>query len=288
MGDFQSISDCGKEAGDGMMPPVVTVLLPVYQTEWNYLSAAIESILQQTLKDIELLIVEAPSALSAEKRIAEIADHRIRYVPFGGKAHLIDQLNFGLEQARTEYIARMDADDWSSPERLEVQWKYLESHERVAVVGSQIDVMDSEGHVIGSRRYPTEPLEVAKTLRRYNPLAHPSVMFRRNVVLEAGGYQPFEANEDYELWCRLDQLGHYLANVPETLLRYRLHGAAVKSTKLKTLLAGTRAVKRRYFGHRMNLGDRARYWAERLLLFLPASWIMWLFRRLQIRRESRR
>lgn len=268
------------------MTPALSVLLPVYQPQWGYLSSAIHSILQQTFSDFELLVVEAPSVATAENQVRAINDARIRYLSFPGSPSLIDQLNYGLLQSTADLIARMDADDWSYPERFARQLEYLNAHHNVSVLGCQINIMDANDRPVGSRRYPTEPQAVARTLPRYNPLAHPSVMFRKQAVVQAGGYRQFHANEDYELWCRLARQGHQLANLDTTLLRYRLHPGAVKSEKLKKLLRGTRQVKRLYFADTMNTGDRLRYWAEGLLLNLPGPVIMQLFRRLQYRQET--
>jgi hypothetical protein len=114
-------------------------------------------------------------------------------------------------------------------------------------------------------------------MRRYCPLAHPSVVMRRVAVLAAGGYRHFHRAEDYDLWCRLAGQGAVFANYPEPLVRYRLHGDSAKSVGLREQLRNTLAVKRAHFRGRMNLGDRARYLAERALLFAPPPLVRWLF-----------
>jgi glycosyltransferase involved in cell wall biosynthesis len=270
------------------MRPAVSVLLPIYRPRHDYLLNAIKSILCQTFADFELLLIEAPSKVPSEEVLQQVQDSRLRHLSFRGPASLVDQLNFGLREAQASLIARMDGDDWSYPERLQKQHDYLLAHPHITVLGTQISIMDTNDHPLGYRCYPTEPASVSKALKRSNVLAHPSVMYRRELVLAAGGYwyRDYPANEDYELWCRLNRYGHQLANLDETLLRYRIHPGAMKSEKLKNILRGTRLVKRHYYGDTMNAGEWARYSAEGALLNLPGWAILKIFQRLQYRQES--
>jgi glycosyltransferase involved in cell wall biosynthesis len=287
------------------MNPVVSVLIPVYHPRRDYFPLAFHSILEQRFRDIEVLIIEpvpfSPRSLTwggpaqettstgsttARQVIDDLADPRVRYLAFPGKPSLVDQLNFGLQEAKGEFIARMDADDWSHPDRFAEQLEFLRTHSDVAVVGTQIDIMDERDHPLGHRSYPTEPEAIAAALCRYNPLAHPSVMYRKEAVLQAGGYRyrQYPANEDYELWCRLVCLGYRLANLPRTLLRYRIHPEGMKSAKLRGIIRGTRVVKSCYFRRRMKSRARIRFWIEGCLLILPSALVMHLFRRSQYRR----
>jgi hypothetical protein len=180
----------------------------------------------------------------------------------------------------------MDADDWSHPDRFGEQVEFLRNHPDIAVVGTQIDIMDERDRPLGHRSYPTDPEAITAALCRYNPLAHPSVMYRKEAILEAGGYRyrRYPANEDYELWCRLVHLGYGLANLARTLLRYRIHPYAMKSARLRGIIRGTRLVKSRYFRRTMKSRAKVRFWMEGCLLVLPPAWVMLLFRRSQYRR----
>lgn len=270
------------------MTPALSVLLPVYQPRLDYLHSAIESILQQSFSDFELIIIEAPSAVSIDKLLAKYDDARIQHHRFADKPSLVKQLNYGLQLARADMIARMDGDDWSHPERLKRQWDFLQENPEISVLGTQICIMDDRDRPIGFRHYPTEPEQTAQLLKRYNTIAHPSVMYRKKPVLEVGGYwyDRFPANEDYELWCRLAKRGYRLATLNEQLLRYRIHPQAMKSEKLKKILRGTRLVKRHYYGSTMTMVDWSRYYAEGTLLNLPGWMILQLFKRMNYRNEA--
>lgn len=273
------------------MSPAVTVLIPVYRPQYDYLRDALRSILKQSFTDFEVLLVEAPcygESADVCRRVAEDRrDPRVRHLIYPGKPGLVDQLNFGLANARGDLVARMDADDWSHPDRLQAQVDFLNAHPDIAAVGTQIDVIDCHSYPLGHRCYPTEPEAIAACLPRCNPMAHPSVMFRRHAVLEVGGYRyrRHPANEDYELWCRLVARGHRLANLPRPLVRYRIHPHSMKSEKLRGIVRGTRLVKRHYFSGKMTWRDRARYWAEGLLPALPTPLVLHLFQRLTYRRD---
>jgi hypothetical protein len=188
-------------------------------------------------------------------------------------------LNQGLLECRAELVARMDADDVAEPERLRLQVELLTRCPDIAVVGSQLQIIDEAGQSRGYRAYPLRHDEILAAFPRYNPLAHPSVMFRRTVVVAAGGYVTDLHNEDYDLWSRLAIDGHRFANLPDALLRYRVHSGAVKSTRLRTMIRGTLEVKERYWLGRMGTGDRLRLWGERCLLALPPRLVMALFKR---------
>jgi hypothetical protein len=127
----------------------------------------------------------------------------------------------------------MDCDDESLPERLERQVSFLDSHPEVGVLGTSGDLIDGDGRFLAGFRYPLHHEVICFSLHFFNPLAHPSVMIRREVLLKAGGYLPRGASssgglipEDYELWCRLSAVTR-LANLPDRLLLLRKHGRNV-------------------------------------------------------------
>lgn len=212
------------EPSTGATAPTVSVVLPVYNSE-PYLAEAIESVLGQTFGDFELIAVYDASTDDSRRRLEEIArrDSRVCVVD-GQNRGLVDALNLGLSRARGEFMARMDSDDVSLPNRFARQVEYLRAHPEIAVVGSTITLIDSAGTVIREIDYPLTSTEVDRFLIETGcALAHPTVMARRDAILVVGGYRDlFQHGEDYDLWLRMAER-YSLANLPQRLLRYRHH-----------------------------------------------------------------
>jgi glycosyltransferase involved in cell wall biosynthesis len=267
--------------------PLVSVMMTVTQPDSTFFAQAVESVLGQTLARFELIIVEKPSHSSAASLLERYSDTRIHHFLTSPQSTLVQQRNLALDHARSEYVAVLDADDVCEPNRLEVQYHLLRNNPQIAVLGSQLVIIDERGSVIGRRGYPCESDDVVRAMSRFNAIGHPSVMFRRSIILSAGSYSysRFPATEDYELWSRLAKLGTVLANHPEALLRYRLHSKSLKSLCVHGILRGTLDVKRRYWRDRMDIRARLRFWAEHALLLMPANWVLGLFRSCVVRPE---
>jgi glycosyltransferase involved in cell wall biosynthesis len=204
------------------------VLLPVWNSE-AFLEQAMESILRQTFSSFELLVIDDGSS----DRSAAIADrlasrdHRVRVLRRSHEG-LSPALNAGIAAARGEYVARMDADDISVPDRLQKQVAYLDAHPACVAVGTWIEVVDEAGRHIGLKTFVKKHDEIsAALLRCISPIAHPTVVARRDALLAAGGYDARRyPSEDLDLWFRLGERGE-LANLGEPLLQYRRHRAAI-------------------------------------------------------------
>lgn len=259
--------------------PLITVLMPVLNPHPRYFEEAIRSVLDQSFTNFELVIVEEPSHSSTSETLRSLADPRIRHIQRPARTSLVEQLNAGLEAARGAYIARLDADDIAEVDRLLIQHRYLDEHPEIDVVGSSIRIMDEGGNDQGRRNYPLNHDEIVNSMRRYNPMAHPSVMFRKRVVVDAGGWRNgrFSSAEDYELWSRLARGGSRFANLPELLIRYRVHSGAAKATKVKEAIRGTLAVKRVHWRNNSDFISGLVFWMERVLLFLPSPLVFKLF-----------
>ena len=209
----------------------VSVILPV-RDGGAYLEAAVASILAQTLRDLELLVIDDGSCDGAAAALRPLAarDDRLRVLSNPGVG-LVAALNFGLAQARAPLVARMDADDVALPERLARQVAFLDRNLGVALVGAQVAFIDASGALTGERtHFPTDPAAVAAALlTRGCVVKHPSVVARREALLQAGGYRAALAKaEDYDLWLRLAERAR-LANLPEVLLDYRVHPEQVSA-----------------------------------------------------------
>ncbi|MEA2463296.1 MAG: hypothetical protein QOJ98_1043 [Acidobacteriota bacterium] len=261
--------------------PAVSVVMAVWNPDPLYVAAAIRSILEQTFRDLELVIVEDPSERAID--LAEFSDDRIRLIRREQRGSLGNALNEGIAAARAELIARIDADDIALPRRLERQYEFMQAHPEIAVYGSRIRVIDDSGATVGRRMLPLEHEEIATALRRYNCISHPSVMFRKAPVVSAGGYDRERIAEDYDLWCRLLLAGARFANSDEELVLYRFHEQAAKYRGVHDAIRVTIEIKKQYFAGRFTLGDRLRLAAEVALLRLPAALIILLFRLLEYR-----
>lgn len=206
--------------------PDITVLMPVYNAE-QYLEESIESVINQTYNNFELLIINDGSTDSSEQIVKNIDDPRITLVNNDGNRGLIYTLNKGIELAKGSYIARMDSDDICHPARLDRQIRFLQGNEDVAMAGTFVEIIDDNGKLIDHGDYPVQSTEIRHTLLEYCCFCHPSVMYRKDAVLAAGGYRSeFRHAEDYDLWLRIAEC-YPVANVPEYLLKYRMHSSQV-------------------------------------------------------------
>jgi glycosyltransferase involved in cell wall biosynthesis len=211
------------------MNPKVAVLLCVHNGEL-FIRETIESILNQTYKDFEFIIVENCSTDNTWQIIKSYTDHRIRAFQTNFK-QLSFNLNYGLMQTKAEYIARMDADDIAKPKRLEHQIAYLKVNPDIDVLGTAYELFgnNDEGKII------TLPA-TDKAIRRRLPFrfcfCHPSVIFKRETILNHGGYQGGKYCQDADLWLRLsrDKTVKF-ANLQESLLKYRIHPNQAKGQR---------------------------------------------------------
>lgn len=261
------------------LTPRVSVLMTVLNPHPEYFPQAVRSILAQTMRDFELLIVEDPSSCPAEPLLRQFNDSRIRHHFNVRRTSLIQQKNQGLAAARSEYVAMLDADDVAEPDRLEKQVHFLETHPEVGVLGSQIQIIDREGRPRGFRQFPLHHDAIVQAMPSLVPLSHPSVILRKGPVLDAGGYcfPEYRAAEDYELWSRLTQCGVRFANHPEPLLRYRVHPGQMKYTHLRATIRAILRVKEIYWSGHMDFRARARNWIEWSMLALPPWLVLRLF-----------
>ena len=266
-------------------PPLVSVLMCVIDPHPVYFLEAVQSILGQTCRELELIIIEEPSSASAGELLQQISDDRVRHFCHSHRTSLAQQRNRGIALARAPLIASHDADDVAEPTRLASQVAFMQRHPDVGVLGCQLTMIDAHGAVLGYRRYPTATSAVMKAFTRYNAIAHPSVMYRKALVETAGGYRQ-ELTDDYELWIRLAKHGTRMANLPEALLRYRIHTGAMKATRLRATLKSTIALKEQAFAGRMDLHAKLRLLAEKMLMRLPPALVMKLFALTTITRKK--
>jgi glycosyltransferase involved in cell wall biosynthesis len=203
--------------------PRVSVLLPVADAGEHF-DAAIRSVLVQTFDDFEVLALLNGAATSrADALAAAYPDPRIRWICLGLR-QLSYAMNHGVEAARGEYLARMDADDVCAPERFAKQVALLDTRPDIGVVGSQVRVIDEHGMPLPhSRRLPVAPEAIRRLQFSEGGVAHPAVMMRREALVSVGGYLGGVYAQDLDLWLRMRRAGVRFANVDEPLLSYRVH-----------------------------------------------------------------
>ncbi|HHH83162.1 MAG TPA: glycosyltransferase family 2 protein, partial [Chloroflexi bacterium] len=194
---------------DSTAQPAVSVLMPCYNAE-DTVDKAVQSILQQSLERLELILVDDGSRDGTAAKLAEWAssDRRVRVI---ARSHegILGALNAGLSHCQAPYVARMDADDIAHPERLARQVETLDAHPDLAVVGSLVEGFPQEDVREGFRIYLdwlnrlVTHDAIVREIFIESPLAHPSVCMRRRWLERVGGYQDHGWPEDYDLWLRL-------------------------------------------------------------------------------------
>lgn len=209
------------------VPPLVSVLLP-YRDAGSTVEQALDSVLAQRGVDLEVLAIDDGSRDDGPVRVSRLAARDRRVIPLVSVGSgIVSALNTGLEAARGVFIARMDADDVSLPDRFVRQIRLLERDVSLAVVGTQVEGFPSEALGEGLRRYIAwqngllTPEAHARDLFIESPLCHPSVLLRRDVLQRVGSWREVPWPEDYDLWLRLDLHGWRMAKVPEVLFRWR-------------------------------------------------------------------
>jgi glycosyltransferase involved in cell wall biosynthesis len=208
--------------------PKISVVMPVNNGE-RWLAEAIESVLAQTFTAFELIVVDDGSTDASPDVIAAMSarDGRIHAVRQPQRHGLVSALNQALALARAPLLARLDADDIALPERLERQARCFDEQPRLILLGTWAEKIDESGRGIGLVRRETQSERLITLLRKSNPFVHSSVMMRTMLVKKLGGYrEAFLGAEDVDLWLRLSEHGA-VANLPQALVRYRVHGGNV-------------------------------------------------------------
>ena len=201
------------------MSPRVTVLMSVYNGE-QFLRQAIASILRQTFTDFEFLIIDDGSTDSTVEVIESFSDPRLSLVRSDRNMGLTFSLNKGLALAKSEYVARMDADDESLPHRLETQVAFMDAHPDVGVCGSWLETIGIEPK--DQWRPPVNDARIRCEHVFHSDLYHPTVMLRKGLIDQYKLTYEGPVAQDYDLWVRASRVTR-LANIPEILLRYRIH-----------------------------------------------------------------
>ena len=226
------------------MSPKVTVLMPVYNGE-KYLREAVDSILGQTFRDFEFIIVDDASTDRGYEIARSYTDPRIVLVRNERNLGLTVSLNRGLELTRGEYVARMDCDDVSLPERLERQVAFMDANPDVGACGTWSLDIDHAGNVVGRRELPLG--EELNNFYWRRSLSHPAAMFRFDRE-DGPRYDPAcRYAQDYDLWFKV-RARRRLANLPEYLLLYRVHDDSITGSRVDAQVRSCYEIFRRHTG----------------------------------------
>ncbi|MEW5784291.1 MAG: glycosyltransferase [Bacillota bacterium] len=233
-----------------MRRPKVTVVLPVFNGE-KYLREAVDSILNQTYTDFELLVIDDGSTDSSAAIVNAYNDRRVKLVQSSKNRGIAAALNIGIDLAGGEYMARMDSDDISLPERLANQVEFMEANPEYGLCGTNVRSINSEGKIITPPWWSKTPAPLEWILLWDNPVAHPTAVMRMAALRQFNLRYRMIPDEDGDLWSRL-ALKARIARLPEVLLhyRYRPDGAfnTRKNEHIRQAIASSRELARAIAG----------------------------------------
>lgn len=205
-----------------------SVLITVYSKEDpEFLNQAIRSVIKQTVVPDQIVVVEDGKLTSELEKVIE--NHRKSFLNDFTIVKLDKNMgrgiasNAGIENATNEWIAKMDSDDISKPDRFEIQLKAIQEHPEAVAIGGQVEeFIENQSHVISKREVPLDSESIFKFAKYRSPVNNPTVMFKKSVVKELGEYSNLRFLEDYDLWVKMLTAGFKIVNVPETLVDMRI------------------------------------------------------------------
>ena len=221
---------------------LVSVIMSVYNGE-RFLKEAIDSILNQSFRDFEFIIIDDCSRDKTSEILSEYKDSRIVLVNNEANIGLAKSLNIGIRHAKGKFIARMDADDVSLPERLRLQYEYMESHPDVDILGGQAWKIDENGRIIGEITKPISAEDISRYIKYACPVIHPTYFVRKHVYEALHGYREFISPiEDYDFLLRAFEYGFKIENIPVKLIKYRLNAHGMSSSNTLRGMVFTRYI----------------------------------------------
>ncbi|MDP3966117.1 MAG: glycosyltransferase [archaeon] len=242
--------------------PKISLVVPVYNME-KFLEDTLDSIRNQTFKDFELIIVENGSTDSSLKILKEYSKKDKRFIlKIRKDPDAVGSANEGLKFARGKYICKIDADDIYLPNKLKVQYEYLEKHPKIFLVGSSAEIIGEGGEKIGVFKKFNNPKKIRKKLMKSNPFIHSSIMYYN--LKELFYREKFIISEDYDLYLRLLTEKKIMTNLPDILMKYRIRRGS---------LMATRPNQRAFFDKAKEFYlQRKKYGKEDYENFNPFSW----------------
>lgn len=262
-----------------MSKPLVSVIMPVYNTE-EWVWEAIESILNQTFKEFEFIIIDDCSTDWSYEILDEYAkkDKRISLYRNEKNSWISYTRNRLISLTTTDYIATQDSDDVSTHNRLKLEYEFLSKHDKYWVVAWDNEIIDEEGKVIGHRKYSDN---IQSVILKKSPVSNPTTMFRKSFLEEVWWYEEWlNYWEDYDVWLKFYLNWYKIKNIDKVLLKYRVRKWQTKSDKLKQTLRNTIKLQEKYIKKWIipSISDRIYIFLEKCLLMLPSNIVLWLFK----------
>jgi glycosyltransferase involved in cell wall biosynthesis len=237
--------------------PLVSVLIPTYNSEL-YIKETLESILNQTYKNLEIVVIDDASIDNTINIVKRYEDKRIRLFINDKNLGISKNMNKGIKLSHGKYLAIMDADDWSYPYRIEEEVKLMEENPKVVLCSGYMDICDENLNIKNRRTYPLTDEEIRRAIVRYDPISHPASMWRMSELLKTGLYSKnFPICRDYDLIVRISEFGKY-QNIPKPLIKYRVRkdsetGKRIRQTQWYSFYIQMKAVFE--YGFRFTFGD---------------------------------
>ena len=265
---------------------LISVIMPVYNTE-KYVWEAIESILNQSFKDFEFIIVDDCSRDNSYKICEEYSkkDNRIKLYKNEKNKWISFTRNKLINISITNYIVSQDSDDISEKDRLKLSFIFLKNNKDYAVVSWNNIIINEKSEITWYRKYSNN---LEKIILKKSPISQPSSMFKKNVFLEVWWYNKnLNYGEDYDLWLKFYSKWYKIKILDENLLKYRIRLGQVKKSKLKETIKNTifiqkRAVKEYWI--KDTFWDKVYFMLENILLYLPSSFVMFLFKKIEYKK----
>lgn len=205
--------------------PLVSVIVPCLNEKPIFLQQSLESLRSQSFDNFECILIDESTDLETIQMGKDFcaSDHRFKYLHLSDNVGLAGSLNIGVKLSRGSLIARFDSDDICSEDRLALQVEFLNKNPEIDIVGGMLNLIDCFGNLVGHRGYPLDHQTIEKKFIFSNAMAHPTVMFRKTVLLNSGGAydKDFKYAEDLELWLRFLKNKVKFANLPIALVSYR-------------------------------------------------------------------
>jgi len=215
------------EKRDNIKEPLVSVILATFNEPPAMLTKSMRSILDQTYSNLELLVADDSTNAETRHVIDNIAasDTRVRVIRKDKRMGFVNALNEAIKASKGTLLARMDGDDISLPDRIQLQVEYATKNPDIDIFGGDMYIMDANDNIISERHYPTTPKKIKMMFLYRSPFSHPTLMFRKKIADEGLLYNPeYKKAEDIDFYMRLFKQGYKFGNTGEYLLKYRVVG----------------------------------------------------------------